>query len=107
MFKKIASIVKYELKWFGTFGIGAQLAGMVFVQRSNKENATSTLNKALKKAKDTETYLLAGRRLPLIPVVLSLFVGWMTSISFIGDPVEVKNQNDKSITDIDTCNGRI
>ena len=58
MFKKIASIVKYELKWFGTFGIGAQLAGMVFVQRSNKENATSTLNKALKKAKDTETSLL-------------------------------------------------
>ena len=40
-------------------------------------------------AKDTETFLLGGRRLPLVPVVLSLFVGWMTSISFIGDPVEV------------------
>ena len=40
-------------------------------------------------AKDTDTFLLGGRRLPLVPVVLSLFVGWMTSIAFIGDPVEV------------------
>ena len=58
MFKKVAAIAKHELKWMGTFGMAAQLGGTVFVQRSKKENATAALNKALKKAKDTETSLL-------------------------------------------------
>jgi len=58
MFKKIAAVAKHELKWAGTFGLATQLIGTVFVQRSKKENATAALNKALKKAKDTETSLL-------------------------------------------------
>ena len=57
IFKKIAVIAKYELKWAGTFGLGAQLSGVVFVQRSKQKNATAALNKALKKAKDTKTSL--------------------------------------------------
>ena len=37
----------------------------------------------------TDSYMMAGRRMPVLPVSLSLFVSWLSSITFLGDPVEV------------------
>jgi len=37
----------------------------------------------------TEEFLMGGRRMSAIPVSLSLFVSWLSAVSFIGDPVEV------------------
>ena len=36
-----------------------------------------------------DEYLLAGRDMPVLPVSLSLYVTWLSAISFLGDPVEV------------------
>ena len=36
-----------------------------------------------------DEYLMAGRDMHFVPVSLSLFVSWMSAISFIADPVEV------------------
>jgi hypothetical protein len=37
----------------------------------------------------TEEFLVAGRRMSIVPVSLSIFVSWLSAVSFIGDPVEV------------------
>lgn len=37
----------------------------------------------------TEEFLVAGRRMSVVPVSLSLFVSWLSAVSFIADPVEV------------------
>lgn len=36
-----------------------------------------------------DDYLMAGRSMPVWPVSFSLFVSFLSSISFLGDPVEV------------------
>ena len=36
-----------------------------------------------------DEYLLAGRDMPVLPVSLSLYVTWLSAISFLSDPVEV------------------
>ena len=46
------------MKWAGPFGIAAQLGGTVFVKRAKHDKAMLALNKALKKAKYTDTSLL-------------------------------------------------
>ena len=40
------------------------------------------------RSKNTEDFLMAGRSMNLFPVSISLFVSFMSAISFIGDPVE-------------------
>ena len=32
---------------------------------------------------------MADRNMPVIPVAVSLYVSWISAISFLGDPVEV------------------
>lgn len=41
-----------------------------------------------KKASTTEEFLMAGRNMPVFPVSVSMFVSWVSAISFLGDPVE-------------------
>ncbi|KAK2185121.1 hypothetical protein NP493_246g03040 [Ridgeia piscesae] len=36
-----------------------------------------------------DVYLMAGRRMPVLPVSLSHYVSWVSAISFLSDPVEV------------------
>ena len=36
-----------------------------------------------------EDFLMAGRNMGIMPVSFSLFVSWISAISFLGDPVEV------------------
>ena len=42
-----------------------------------------------KRSTTTEDYLMADRSMPVIPVAVSLYVSWVSAISFLGDPVEV------------------
>ena len=36
-----------------------------------------------------DDYLMAGRHMPVLPVSLSLYVSWLSAISFLSDPIEV------------------
>ncbi|KAK2185120.1 hypothetical protein NP493_246g03042 [Ridgeia piscesae] len=36
-----------------------------------------------------DVYLMAERRMPVLPVSVSLYVSWLSAISFLSDPVEV------------------
>ncbi|KAK2192149.1 hypothetical protein NP493_37g03020 [Ridgeia piscesae] len=42
-----------------------------------------------KNAGGIDDYLMAGRRMPVLPVSLSHYVTWLSAISFLSDPVEV------------------
>ena len=42
-----------------------------------------------RKKKTVENYLLAGRKMSILPVSISLFVSWTSAISFLSDPVQV------------------
>ncbi|ELT90273.1 hypothetical protein CAPTEDRAFT_177302 [Capitella teleta] len=42
-----------------------------------------------RKDTSTEGFLMAGRSMHFLPVSVSLFVSWISAISFLGDPVEV------------------
>jgi Na+/proline symporter len=42
-----------------------------------------------RKDASTEGFLMAGRSMHCLPVSASLFVSWISAISFLGDPVEV------------------
>ena len=41
-----------------------------------------------RKKNTPEEFLMAGRNMPIIPVSVSIFVSWISAISFLGDPVE-------------------
>ena len=45
-----------------------------------------------RKRNNTENFLMGGRRMPVLPVSISMFVSWFSAISFLGDPVEVYYQ---------------
>ena len=36
-----------------------------------------------------EEYMMAGRKMPILPVTVSMFVSWCSAITFLSDPVEV------------------
>ena len=36
-----------------------------------------------------DDYLMAGRRMSVLPVSVSLYMSWLSAISFLSDPVEV------------------
>ena len=42
-----------------------------------------------RKKKTAESYVLANRTMSILPVSLSLFVSWISAISFLTDPVQV------------------
>ena len=42
-----------------------------------------------RKQKSSEEFIMGGRKMHFIPVSVSLFVSWVSAISFLGDPVEV------------------
>ena len=42
-----------------------------------------------RKNANIDDYLMAGRRMPVLPVSLSHYVSWLSAISFLSDPVEV------------------
>ena len=42
-----------------------------------------------KKRNKLDDFLLAGRSMSVFPVAVSMFVSWLSAISFLGDPVEV------------------
>ncbi len=42
-----------------------------------------------RKRNTTEDFLMAGRKMSIVPVAASLLVTWMSSISLIGNPVEL------------------
>ena len=44
------------------------------------------------KRNTVEDFLLAGRSMSVLPVSVSMFVSWLSAISFLGDPVEVYQQ---------------
>ncbi len=42
-----------------------------------------------KKRNTTEHFLMAGRKMSVLPVSISMFVSWLSAISFLSDPVEL------------------
>ncbi len=42
-----------------------------------------------RKRNTTEDFLMAGRKMSIVPVAVSLLVTWLSSISFMGNPVEI------------------
>ena len=41
-----------------------------------------------RKKNTPEEFLMAGRNMPIFPVSVSMFVSWISAVSFLGDPVE-------------------
>ena len=44
-----------------------------------------------RKKKSDVSYLLANRDMSILPVSLSLFVSWISAMSFLSDPIQVYN----------------
>ena len=42
-----------------------------------------------KQDKNVDSYFLGNRNMPVLPVAISMFLSWFSSIAFLADPVEV------------------
>ncbi|XP_076351983.1 1-acyl-sn-glycerol-3-phosphate acyltransferase beta-like isoform X2 [Tachypleus tridentatus] len=65
LFSPCIAVLKRELLFTGPFGIVSWLAGFIFLDRCNSEDARNTLNTKVKEVKE--------KRVPIIPVVFSSY----------------------------------
>ena len=68
---------------FAAFLALAMLVGVYHALKSKREQAKSL------KTEKTAEFLLGGRKLPIIPVCLSLLATFVSSISLLGAPAEI------------------
>uniref|UniRef100_A0A914XAP0 Sodium-coupled monocarboxylate transporter 1 n=1 Tax=Plectus sambesii TaxID=2011161 RepID=A0A914XAP0_9BILA len=68
---------------FAAFLALSMLVGVYYALKSKREQAKSL------KSEKTAEFLLGGRKLPIIPVCLSLLATFVSSISLLGAPAEI------------------